>query len=672
MSHRHHTYPKKETPYLFDARESPSEALSIVPKSKSPQEELADFFAASNRKETIPPKGSLECFFQKAQKTKSSESTSGRQERLIPFHHEVSLSNTSVRKRSINQSEAESSRDSSVGSSGDASEVACDVCTCLNKLSASGKWIPCEACGNLIKPMFAHAEAKKRRTTSVQTKNSTRKGCTRSTDLVMSWTCNTCTLSNSSARSTSGWYACDACDQPFVSGELSDNSGSKTDALFETPVFNRKLPPRNSVTLSTGKSAPPPRPGQMSFPCDVIVIDDDDDVYDTSLHCQNSTCDRSNLYEIHAGDTMKPFIKSNDSSPATIVLDNANGDVNENAKTKASVATVTDHVLTLSVSQHSGRFTIHLAENGMSTLVNFDMDDVLTDESSDFLLDARIKKASFECRDLKIKFDRKGVLKILRKAELHTLDLPKRQMEDDLKMFISSYLRLREIEKKTLQKSGEAIAATDLSYMVARLLVAPVGGTERYVGGAKEHANHNLAKGTASENDLSVLDGRCCAWCGSCLSAVSIRAESTYCSQDCAEEGRLRRGGKFASVNIRRSVFALEGGKCTLCHIDAHALYEQIRSLQPAERLNKLLAVNWRLPISGRAMEHLLQDPKEGDFWQADHIRAVKEGGGDSGMENLRTLCVPCHSRETTKLRTRLQLHGQYVPANGQMVVLFK
>ena len=58
-------------------------------------------------------------------------------------------------------------------------------------------------------------------------------------------------------------------------------------------------------------------------------------------------------------------------------------------------------------------------------------------------------------------------------------------------------------------------------------------------------------------------------------------------------------------------------------------------------------------------MNRLLQDPKESDFWQADHIIPVAEGGGDCGLENLRTLCTPCHLRETERLKSRLRLNGK-------------
>ena len=181
---------------------------------------------------------------------------------------------------------------------------------------------------------------------------------------------------------------------------------------------------------------------------------------------------------------------------------------------------------------------------------------------------------------------------------------------------------------------------------------------DRYGGGAKERALENVAAGSATDADKRVIAGMACAWCGNCLSAASVAGEATYCTEECAVEGRLRRGGRFASSNIRSTLFSLEGGKCCLCGIDAHSLFKQILALKAPERLNKLLSVNWTLPKTRKAMDSLLNDPTEGNFWQADHIRAVAEGGGDASLDNLRTLCVPCHAVETAKLHRRLLLQS--------------
>lgn len=42
--------------------------------------------------------------------------------------------------------------------------------------------------------------------------------------------------------------------------------------------------------------------------------------------------------------------------------------------------------------------------------------------------------------------------------------------------------------------------------------------------------------------------------------------------------------------------------------------------------------------------------------WQMDHIIPVIEGGGECGLENLRSLCKnPCHKKVTAELRSRLK-----------------
>src|SRR4249919_1618647 len=39
--------------------------------------------------------------------------------------------------------------------------------------------------------------------------------------------------------------------------------------------------------------------------------------------------------------------------------------------------------------------------------------------------------------------------------------------------------------------------------------------------------------------------------------------------------------------------------------------------------------------------------------WQMDHILPVSENGGQRGMDNLRTLCIGCHHKETGRLAGR-------------------
>jgi 5-methylcytosine-specific restriction endonuclease McrA len=46
--------------------------------------------------------------------------------------------------------------------------------------------------------------------------------------------------------------------------------------------------------------------------------------------------------------------------------------------------------------------------------------------------------------------------------------------------------------------------------------------------------------------------------------------------------------------------------------------------------------------------------PKRVTLWDVDHITPVIEGGGECGLDQLRTLCVLCHRKETAKLRKRM------------------
>lgn len=36
-----------------------------------------------------------------------------------------------------------------------------------------------------------------------------------------------------------------------------------------------------------------------------------------------------------------------------------------------------------------------------------------------------------------------------------------------------------------------------------------------------------------------------------------------------------------------------------------------------------------------------------GGLWDADHIIPVREGGGSCGLDNIQTLCIPCHKHKT-------------------------
>ena len=59
-----------------------------------------------------------------------------------------------------------------------------------------------------------------------------------------------------------------------------------------------------------------------------------------------------------------------------------------------------------------------------------------------------------------------------------------------------------------------------------------------------------------------------------------------------------------------------------------------------------------------------------GHTWEADHIIPVIEGGGECGLENYRTLCLPCHKKETAALAKRRAQRRQQAKAPAGVLQL--
>ena len=97
----------------------------------------------------------------------------------------------------------------------------------------------------------------------------------------------------------------------------------------------------------------------------------------------------------------------------------------------------------------------------------------------------------------------------------------------------------------------------------------------------------------------------------------------SYCSFECKKQMMLKTNGSC----IRREIFKLEKGVCQICHRNMHELYCRIRRLDKPDRLQELLRNGFVISTKAKKLS-ILNDPKEGDFWQPDHIVPVAEGGG--------------------------------------------
>ncbi len=226
-------------------------------------------------------------------------------------------------------------------------------------------------------------------------------------------------------------------------------------------------------------------------------------------------------------------------------------------------------ILSFAVSLNSGRIALYLSSTGQPLNVNFDVSQVLTEKSADDLEEShllrKVPDSTISKSQQNISFDDGIVKQVLAAVDDDTLILSHREnlhvMCEELKQFVRCYLSLREIEKKVVRESGQAFTTSSLKQTVAKLLVSTITGTtERYQGGAKEKAAENMKHGCATAIDMAVINGEACAWCAKPFFFVN---GATYCTQSCAEEGRVRRGGMYSSTKIREQLFALEHGICT-------------------------------------------------------------------------------------------------------------
>jgi hypothetical protein len=268
-------------------------------------------------------------------------------------------------------------------------------------------------------------------------------------------------------------------------------------------------------------------------------------------------------------------------------------------------------IFSFSISQNTDRIALH--RDGQPLHVNFDLTQILTKECSNLLEETALLISLPGQKTApalyKLEFDDAAVMQLINSIGSLSRTTDTGIMSKEIKLFVSRYMELREIEKKALKCSGLAVTASALKSTAATLVVSSVSGeTERYTGGAKEKARLNMKNNCATKRDRDIIDGKACAWCGETLHLQSNDiVDATYCSFKCAEEGRIRRGGIYSSARIRSQVFSLEHGVCCLCKLDAHELYYRILSLHPAERLNALMNAKFKLPKSSTALNNLLQ-----------------------------------------------------------------
>ncbi|KAJ8753320.1 hypothetical protein K2173_019719 [Erythroxylum novogranatense] len=137
--------------------------------------------------------------------------------------------------------------------------------------------------------------------------------------------------------------------------------------------------------------------------------------------------------------------------------------------------------------------------------------------------------------------------------------------------------------------------------------------------------------------------------------------EDLFCGLSCYEEYRSRTSSAF----LRKELFQIEHGICSICQLDCHQLVKTIKPLSLERRTEYIEKVAPKVASRKKLLDKLANDPSEANAWHADHIIPVYRGGGECKLENMRTLCVACHydvtaaqcaERRITRAKARKQL----------------
>ena len=112
------------------------------------------------------------------------------------------------------------------------------------------------------------------------------------------------------------------------------------------------------------------------------------------------------------------------------------------------------------------------------------------------------------------------------------------------------------------------------------------------------------------------------------------------------------------SAALDRAVWERDRGVCHKCGTDLEEIRAQLDAYFAAAK--RLLLDDESATEQARTYgallygEHARAWPHR--LWERHHIVSVSEGGHTT-LDNLRTLCEPCHQAETKKLAGRLALH---------------
>ena len=236
---------------------------------------------------------------------------------------------------------------------------------------------------------------------------------------LISWACSVCTYENTQVRRVRGLKRCGMCGESYVEA-LSDDEGEPASPVtpmnkgnIHNKVYGKpKKLAQDRAGISTYSKEKHTLPiKSTSSGSTIIVIDDDDD--DDKPVCKKKS----------AASAESTTSSSRREEPDVIVLDGAPNSqcvVSARSSSKTVSKGVKSAILAFSVSKNSGRISVQDATSFRPFCVNFDISQVVSSETADKLLDAKIRRGAVSSKgpNFLVEFDDNAVNRGKKKDQL--------------------------------------------------------------------------------------------------------------------------------------------------------------------------------------------------------------------------------------------------------------
>ena len=121
----------------------------------------------------------------------------------------------------------------------------------------------------------------------------------------------------------------------------------------------------------------------------------------------------------------------------------------------------------------------------------------------------------------------------------------------------------------------------------------------------------------------------------------------TFCGKKCVHEWKLRSSPTY----VRRLLRKRDKGVCARCRLDTRDVEKALRTFRELAQSYGPRPAFPEIWVLTQKAKRILKASTRRHFWDADHITAVVDGGGECGLDNYQTLCIWCHRAKSADMK---------------------